>query len=99
MSCSLYFLYSRVQKFWLRCYFLHLLAKAVLDLHEDFADQNHVLADVVDVVGVGEDEVDVELPSLLLTRQLYFHPSLQEVLLPPLQHCDAVLQNLLEVFE
>ena len=91
LSCSLYLLYCRVQKFWFRCNLLHLLSEAVLDLHENLADEDHVLADVVDVVGVGKDEVDVKLPSLFLPRQLNFHSRLQEALLPPLQHCDTVL--------
>ena len=91
LCCSLYLLYCRVQKFWLCCNLLHLLSEAVLDFHENLADEDHVLADVVDVVGVGKDEVDVELPSLFLPRQLDVHSRLEEALLPPLQHSDTVL--------
>ena len=66
LSCALNLLYCRVEKLWLSCNLLHLLAKAVLDFHENLADEDHILADVVDMVGVGKDEVDVEFPSLLL---------------------------------
>ena len=91
LSCTLDLLYSRVEKFWLCCDLLHLLPKAVFDFHENLADEDHVLADVVDVVGVSKDQVDVKFPSLLLPRQLDVHPRLQEALLPPLQYSDTVL--------
>ena len=95
LRCTLYLLYCRVKKLWLCCNLLHLLTKAVLDFHQNLTYEDHVLADVVDVVGVSKDEIDVELPSLLLARQLDVHPRLQEALLPPLQHSDTVLQNFL----
>ena len=91
LSGALYLFYCRVEKLWLCRNLLHLLSKAVLDFHQNLTDEDHVLADVVDMVGVGKDEVDVELPSLLLPRQLDVHPRLQEALLPPLQHSDTVL--------
>ena len=76
LSCTLDLLYCRVEKLWLCCNLLHLLTKAILDFHENLTDKDHVLAYVVDVVGVSKDEVDVELPSLLLPRQLDVHPRL-----------------------
>ena len=95
MSCTLYLLYRRVKKFGLCCDLLHLLSKAVFDFHENLADEDHVFADVVDVVSVSKDQVDVKFPSLFFPRQLNVHPRLQEALLPPLQHSDTVLQNFL----
>ena len=96
LGCPLYLLDGRVEELGFSCDLFHLLSKTVLDLHEDLADEDHVFTDFVDVVGVGKDEVDIELPPLLLPGLLDVHPGLEEALLPPFQHSDTVSKDLLQ---